>query len=163
VHSSEPNWKGIFDPDKDFSFDKISEFASHTITNEYRATAIMKLTQHQQNQMRALRSKETQKRFEKLYKSQRDGGGKRTQQPRLELIELAINQWCEADVRMAQWRSQYAALAKAIELMGDSSESMLGELMGLILGIPPLAKSTVRQKIIKLRNAVEKYSIPACP
>jgi hypothetical protein len=157
IYSSEPNWRGIFNLSKEFSFEKVSEFASHDIKNEYRATAIMKLTPHQQNQMRALRSVETQKRFQDLYESLRDG--KRRLQPRLELIELAINQWCEADVRIVPHRPQYAALAMAIELTGDSSPTLLGELMGLILGTPPLAESTVRQKIINLRKAIDKYAI----
>jgi hypothetical protein len=158
VYLSESKWKGILNMSKDFSFERVSEFASQKIRNEYRATAIMGLTTRQQLQMLALRSEEVQELYANLYKSIREPGKKR-QPPKLELIEMAINQWCEADLRVVPNRPQYVALAKAIELMGKSSPTQLGELMGLILGVPPLAESTVRQKMIKLRKAIDKYTV----
>ena len=157
VYLSESKWRGILNMSKDFSFERVSEFASQKIKNEYRATAIMGLTKRQQLQMLALRSEEMQELYGNLYKSIREPGKKR-QPPKLELIEMAINQWCEANSRMTQHRSQYVALAKAIELTGKSSPAQLGELMGLMLGVPPLAESTVRQKIIKLRKVLVKYA-----
>lgn len=159
VYLSESKWKGILNMSKDFSFERVSEFASQKIKNEYRATAIMGLTTRQQLQMLALRSEEVQELYANLYKSIREPGKKR-QPPKLELIEMAINQWCEADPRVVPNRPAYVALAKAIELMGKSSPTQLGELMGLMLGVPPLAESTVRQKIIKLRKVLDKYATP---
>lgn len=75
VSISEVNWRGLLDTRKDFQYEKVAEFVSTSIRNEYRADAILRLTLRQQCQLAALRGNKTREQFDKLIKSERGEGG----------------------------------------------------------------------------------------
>ena len=155
VSISENKWRGLLDLKKEFQYEKVSEFASASIKNEYRADAILRLTLRQQCQLAALRGNQTRKQFDALVKSIREDGMRTP--PKLELIERAINHWCEMDCRLEKYRSQYFAIAKSIELLGESATAkQVAELTGFMLGEKPLSESAIRSKQKKL----EKLSLP---
>lgn len=152
VSIAEVNWRGLLDTRKDFQYEKVAEFVSTSIRNEYRADAILRLTLRQQCQLAALRGNKTREQFDKLIKSERGEGKVRTP-PRLEKVELAINHWCEIDCRVEKYRPQYLAIAKATELLGDGATAKhIGELTGLILGEKPLSERSILAKRNKLKR-----------
>jgi hypothetical protein len=152
VKASESKWKGLLNLKRDFQYEKVCEFASESIKNEYRADAILRLTPRQQFQLVALRGNKTIEQFSKLTKSTREKGKPRLP-PRLETIELGINNWCEKDSRVEKYHSQYLAIGKSTELLGEvASIKQIAELTGLILGQKPLSESTMRSKLHNLKK-----------
>lgn len=152
VTASEIKWKDLLDLKRDFQYEKVCEFASESIKNEYRADAILRLTPRQQFQLVALRGNKAVNQFSKLTKSIREKGKPRVP-PRLETIELGINNWCEKDCRIEKYHSQYLAIGKSTELLGEeASIKQIAELTGLMLGEEPLSESTMRTKIKKIEK-----------
>ena len=151
VSISENKWRGLLDTRRDFQYEKVAEFASTSITNEYRADGTLRLTPRQQCQLVAIRGNRTREQFDKLVTNEREKGKPRTP-PRLELIELAINHWCERDCRVEKYRLQYFAIAKAVELLGNGATAKhIAELTGLILGEKPLSERSILAKRNKLK------------
>jgi hypothetical protein len=152
VSVTENKWRGLLDSRKDFQYEKIYEFVCTSIKNEYRADGTLRLTRRQQCQLAALRGNKTRMQFDKLTTSDREKGKPRTP-PRLEVIELGINHWCEIDRRVEKYRPQYFAIAKATELLGDGATAgHIGELTGLILGEKPLSERSILAKWNKLKR-----------
>lgn len=152
VTTSEIKWKGLLDPKRDFQYEKVCEFASTSLKNEYRADAILRLTPRQQFQLVALRGNKAIEQFSKLTKSIREKGKPRVP-PRLETIELGINNWCEKDSRVEKYHSQYLSIGKSTELLGEgASIKQIAELTGLMLGQKPLSESTMRSKLHNLKK-----------
>lgn len=150
VKAHEPRSRAIFKAGTPFPFDLASEFAEQNMANEYRADAVLNLSDFQQCQMRALRGRFISSQFAAFRDCPRVEGV-RVQSPR-ELLSTVINRWCEKTRQMRGHEEKYMAHAQARALLVRSSPTSreVATLAGMIRGVPRLGDSTVRDLLKNL-------------
>ncbi|HCY17385.1 MAG: hypothetical protein A2Z93_13345 [Curvibacter sp. GWA2_64_110] len=158
ISPAEAQWRPLFKKDSEFPLALAQEFATRSITNEYRAEAILGLTHPLQVQLRALCGESVQTLFGNLTRYSRVDG-KRVPAP-LETVTLAVNRWAERDRRVASEKEKYIAHAKARELLKSASPTRreIAVLAGLIRGVPALSERTVCDLLKKIDKQLAKLA-----
>jgi len=150
--TKEPKWQALLNPAIPFPLALAQDFAARAIKGAERSDEILCLTPFQQTQLRAMLGK----RLNEARKKAEDA--KQTGISPLGKTLRAINQWSATDPRLHT--TKYVALARAMAMLEGTTHTNteLGALIGLTLGVVPLRENQVRDMKKRLTEAVKRYS-----
>ena len=153
IDARDAEYQPIFDHDRPFRFDLAWKFAIQTWGKEHRIDEALSLTPRLECQLAAMRGDCAKELTNAALHGIGRAGGSASK--RVGAVRKAINQWCERDKRIFQYRKDYANLWLAKELLGAAAPpSRIAVLLGLIDGTEPRNEKTIRDKLKKLNRHV---------
>lgn len=145
TRSKDIEFQAMFSSGKSFPLDLACAFSEKIWSGNHRATDMLRLTEFQQCQLKALRSNYVKAKIKGIEDGTRKDGHL-FPSPQA-VFEQALNAWCERDIRMYRNRDGYLAVWKARQFLGEkASVSQICKLAAMMLGELPKDEKTIRTK-----------------
>lgn len=153
VRAKDVEFKPLFRRSKPFPFDLAWQFANKEWKSNHRVVDMLRLTEFQQCQLKALRGDVVKMRIKNVEHGSRKDG---IYIPApLSIFQQGLNAWCERDRRINKHRDGYLAVWKARSFLGDlATVRQISELVAMILGEAPKDDKTIRSREVNIRRHI---------